>query len=321
MFAAIAALALGLQTVRTAPAPVLIARARAIARQAGDDLWPGFSRVPFPVLLVGEAREVLFCPAGPARGFVPLGRDPATRCALKVRKTRHDPASRATFMAVDGVPTVVIGLPARTDANGAAWVATLLHEHFHQMQMRAPGYWRALAALDLGSADQSGAWMLHYPFPYERADVAAGFAAYARALARALQAEDGAALAHAVRAWRAARRAAFARLDAPQRRYGEFQLWQEGVARYSEIALAEAVAAPAGHRRTAPDFGALALNLRARLLDSLQHFDMAAHRRVSFYALGAGEALLLDRLSSDWRSRYFHSGLSLAPLVYGAPSR
>ncbi len=316
MFAPVLALALAVQPVRAGPVTALIARARFIARHAGDEIWPGFARVPFPLLLVGENREVLFCPAGPAKGFASWGRDATSHCALKVRPRHHDPAIRATFMAVDNQPTVVIGLPAQTEANGAAWVATVLHEHFHQMQMNAPAYQRQLARLQLSGGDRSGAWMLHYPFPYDRQDVAAGFAAYALALARTLKAEDTAAFSAKVRAWRRARRAAFARLDAPQRRYGEFQLWQEGVARYSEIALAEAAAQPGEWASGDMDFGALALNLRARLMDNLQHFDLARNRRVSFYALGAGEALLLDRLKPGWRARYFQSGLAMAPLVY-----
>ena len=318
MFVPVLALALVVQPAPSPPVSALIARARSIASNAGDSVWPGFARVPFPVLLVGADREVLYCPAGPAKGFAAMGRDALTHCTRKGRKRVFEPSIRATFWAVDHMPTVVIGMPAQTGDKGAVWVATLLHEHFHQMQMRAPGYQRQLAALDLAGSDTTGAWMLNFTFPYERNDVVAAFAAYAHALKRALRATDKDDFARTVRLWRRARRAAFARLSAPQRRYGEFQLWQEGVARYSEIAIAEA--APPGRHHDNMDFDALALNLRQRVLDNLQNFDMAKNRRVSFYALGAGEALLLDRLRPEWRARYFHSGLAMAPLVYETAS-
>ena len=308
----------------SSPAPppalsALIAEARKVARYAGEEIWPGFSRAPFAVDLVGERHEYLYCAPGPARGFVALGRDARTGCSLKRRPRHYRRSMQATFVNMDGAPRVVIGMPGHTDGNPAAWIATLLHEHFHQMQMHAPAYEKDIRALGLSGGDQSGTWMLHHGFPYQRKDVAAGFAKTAAALARALKAENKPAFLPLVRAWRKTRRQAFARLGEDSRRYAEFQLWQEGVARYSEIALAEAAAgqfACRAERAPCPDYSALALNLRVQVMRHLEHLDMATNGRVSFYALGAGEALLLDRLNPHWREHYFDAGLSMAPLVY-----
>jgi hypothetical protein len=294
----------------------LIAEARTIAQQDGNTIWPGFAKTPFPILLIQKKTSLLFCPAGPAKDFEPLGTEHITGCLVKTRKPEFAPDLQATFAAVDDTPTVVIGMPAQTQGNGTAWVATLLHEHMHQMQMGRAGYSAQVKALGLEGDAQDGAWMLDFPFPYADPKTGKAFADMATELLGALEAKTGAQLRSHILGYHAARRAAFGHITAPEARYAEFQLWQEGVARYSEIALAEAAIEGAKRRKSAHDYSALALNLRARVRQNLRRFDLAKNGRVSFYALGAGEALLLDRTRPDWRDRYFDAGLAMGPLVY-----
>ena len=49
---------------------------------------------------------------------------------------------------------------------------TVLHEHFHQLQQSQPGYFQGVEALGLSGGDQTGMWMLNYPFPYKTPAVA-----------------------------------------------------------------------------------------------------------------------------------------------------
>ncbi len=298
----------------------LIGEARSIAGAQGDTIWPGFGKTPYPVLFVGKDNSFLFCPAGAAKGFTSWHTDPFTKCAIKIRKRVFAANLKATFPAVDGISTVVIGAPAQTEGSHAAWIATLLHEHFHQMQMSQPGYYDAVKALDLSGGEGGGMWMLDFPFPYADATTAKNFALMAHKLAAALH-SPVADLETALAAYRTARQRAFARLSPREIRYGEFQLWQEGVARYSEIALAEAAIERARRGQSPYDYSALAVNLRTRVLENLEHFDLTQNKRVSFYALGAGEALLLDRIRPNWRTQYFHTGLTMGPLIYEASAR
>ncbi|PHS23866.1 MAG: hypothetical protein COA84_10310 [Robiginitomaculum sp.] len=297
--------------LRIAP---LINEARALARTQGDAIWPGFAKTPFPILYVDKTNSFLFCPVGAAKGFIALGRDPFTKCMVKTRTRVFAPGLKATFPAVDNIATVVIGAPTQTEGNATTWIATLLHEHFHQMQMGWPGYDDQVKALDLSDGDQSGGWMLNFPFPYTDDNVAGGFALMAEKLAAVLRSDDTN-LAATLLAYRKARRRAFARLNARQARYGEFQLWLEGIARYSEIALAEAAIERARRAQAPYDYSALAVNLRNRVLENLQNFDLQQNKRVSFYALGAGEGLLLDRIRPNWRTQYFQSGMAMGPLL------
>jgi hypothetical protein len=52
-------------------------------------------------------------------------------------------------------------------------------------------------------------------------------------------------------------------------------------------------------------FAEVAEDIRVGILNELTSVNLAESRRVIFYSLGAGEGLLLDRVSPRWRQRYF----------------
>jgi hypothetical protein len=231
-----------------------------------------------------------------------------------VRPRTMAPGLLATFPAVGGMPTIVVGTPAATGKSSTAWVLTILHEHFHQLQTSRPGYYAGVDALGLARGDQTGMWMLNYAFPYDSAAVRTRFAALADVLGSALT--GGNASAH----WRAvadARAALRATLAADDERYLAFQMWQEGVARYTELQAARWAAAhhePGAAFRALPDFTAYAsaaATLEAELRRELRDVPLERSRRVAFYPAGAATALLLDEVAPGWRTRYFERGYSL----------
>jgi hypothetical protein len=158
-------------------------------------------------------------------------------------------------------------------------------------------------ALDLHGGDQTGMWMLQYAFPYEDAGVQQRFTDAARALAQALERPGDAARRTA---YLKARSDLAASLSARDWRYAEFQMWQEGVARWTEIEAA----------RSWPDEAVRAASaaLHHQTLEQIAAPDLARNRRVAFYALGAGEAMLLEACRTNWRDRYFAT-LSMGPLT------
>lgn len=94
-----------------------------------------------------------------------------------------------------------------------------------------------------------------------------------------------------------ARRAALqAAVTTAEWRYFEFQLWQEGVARWTEMAI--------GARSPKPDVRAAAAMMRQRVIADLTAPNLARDGRVAVYAMGAGEAMLLDRINPTWRNCY-----------------
>ena len=206
----------------------------------------------------------------------------------------------ATFPAVGGIATIVVGTAERTGRSSAEWVLTLLHEHFHQWQSSLPDYYARASALGLARGDTTGQWMLDYPFPYDSVPVQRAVKGLATSLAR------GDSMEIVARQRQALRRI----LSPDDDRYLEFQLWQEGVPRYVEIAAADAAArageASDAFRRLADyvTYAELANRLRRDLDRQLAELNLARERRIAFYSLGAGIALLLERSDGSWKKRY-----------------
>ncbi|HKR01043.1 MAG TPA: hypothetical protein VJT09_10240 [Pyrinomonadaceae bacterium] len=296
---------------------VRLAEAFRMGDKLGDRVWKGWRRAPFAVLLVTPETEFLVRHPEPSKDFQSLGYDKALESEVYFRKRVMQPNLLATFPAVGGVSTIVIGQPENTDAKTSTrWVVTLFHEHFHQLQDSQPGFYTEVNALGLTRGDQTGMWMLNFPFPYERIEVKEQFSTLSRALADALQSSRKD-FPDKLSTYLAARKR-FRELLAPDDyKYFSFQLWKEGVARYTEYRVAKEAAA---HYSPGKDFSSLkdykpfaddATLALDRIVNELQRLSLDKWQRTAFYPLGAGEALLLDRMNVKWQERYFAQKFSL----------
>jgi hypothetical protein len=141
-----------------------------------------------PVRIVGDRRSRTALHAGgPPSGWTHA--EPVAGLAGPVwqRARVFSPTFLATFPAFGGSPVVIIGRAQTTGKRSTAWVLTVLHEHFHQLQMSRAGYFAAVNALDLAAGDTTGMWMLNYPFPYDSAPVARAMTAVAQELAETVE--------------------------------------------------------------------------------------------------------------------------------------
>ncbi|HJR49875.1 MAG TPA: hypothetical protein VJ794_02155 [Gemmatimonadales bacterium] len=271
------------------PGRVRLAEAYRLADRFRAEVWPGWERTRMVVLLVADSFEYLVGHPRPTAEFARLGSDSLLCRDVLVRPRRLPPTLLATFPAVGGIATIVVGTPERTGKSSAEWVLALLHEHFHQWQSSLPDYYARADALGLARGDTTGQWMLDYPFPYDSVPVQQAVKALATSLARTEPIETV-----------ARQREALRRILSPDDdRYLEFQLWQEGVPRYLEIAVADAAA-----RAGEPGYAELASRLRGDLDRQLAELSLGRERRVAFYSLGAGYARLLERIDGSWKRRY-----------------
>ncbi len=308
------------------PPARLVDRTRlAEALRVGDvlrgRLWPGWDATAVPVLLVTDSVEYLLWHPSPTADFTPLGRDPLLDTEVWARKRLFPPSFLATFPAVGGIPTVVVGSAERTGMSSAAWVLTLMHEHFHQWQYSQPEYYRRLNALDLARGDTTGMWALEYAFPYDSAPVQRAVQRLAAALATALDADEPSAEARAMQLVRTERDQLLALLASDDRRYLEFQLWQEGVARWVEYAAASEaarLAPPIAAFQALADYTPYSTEVvrgNTELRRELRGMDLGRDRRVVFYPLGAAMALLADRRGGDWKERYAARKFELSGII------
>jgi hypothetical protein len=257
----------------------------ALLARVEEEVWTGWGSAPKQLLLVTDSLEY----------FLPnLG----TPAPAWTRARVFDPGFLATFPAVGGIPTIVIGTPERTGLPQDRWVLTVLHEHFHQLQYSRPDYYSRLNALGLARGDTTGMWALNFSFPYDSVPIQAAVKRWAELLQAALAGPPRDRAAGAARA-REAKRALDAMLAPDDRRYLDFQLWQEGVPRWIELA-----AARAGHHAGLIVRETLTWQ-EERLVQALTRIDLGMQRREVVYPLGAAVAELLEWEGSGWRRGYF----------------
>src|SRR6476469_6194695 len=108
----------GVAAPATASAPQLspddrtrIAEAFKLADAVGDQIWPAWTSAPFAILLVTPEREFLLRHPRPSPDFTSIGYDSLLRTDVRVRPRQFPPNLLATFPAVGGVATIVVGQP------------------------------------------------------------------------------------------------------------------------------------------------------------------------------------------------------------------
>jgi hypothetical protein len=294
---------------------VRIAEARRLAGEVGDRIWKGWHLAPFPVLLVTPATELLIGYPQAPTGFEKVGHSDRLNSHVYARPRQFPTSLLATFPAFgDQVPVIVIGQPQNTNSKTSdGWVITLLHEHFHQLQNSQPGYFQQVTDLGLSKGDQTGMWMLNYDFPYKES--AEPFLELKALLLDALNTSDKKQFQSKAAAYVLARKKFMAGLKDDDHKYISFQLWQEGMARYTELKVAEAIAErqPSADFSKLPDFEAfssLGEKARSSTLKELEQARLEEWKRRAFYSFGAAEGLLLDRLNPKWKDKYFTSKFS-----------
>ena len=290
----------------------LISTALEISDEIQDMVWPGWSDIPPELLLITEKTEFLVSD---------LPRDGQGFRASEATVSGHPVRYRdrvfqtnflATFPPFGPPATIIVGTPENTDLTEIGWIATVGHEHFHQYQFAQPGYSEGTDALDLANGDETGMWMLNYPFPYDDEAVVVAFHKMALALRVAYGKKDDGDLEKALKDYLASKATFRAILEPADYRYFSLQLWQEGVARYVQYMFARAAAtAQTNHSYSSSEFKKDATDLLNKSLGKLEQPDLIkANLRVAFYPFGMIEALLLDRARPGWKALYFEEMFS-----------
>jgi hypothetical protein len=298
-----------------------LAEAFRLADQIGDRIWAGWSKAPFAVLLVTPDVEFLIRHPRPSADFTKLGYDALLKSDVYYRKRTMSQIFLATFPAVGGTSTIVVGQAENTYVKTSTpWVITLLHEHFHQLQDSRRGYYADVNSLNLSHGDQTGMWMLNYAFPYDRKAVQDQFLLVSRLLADAIRAGRSERKVK-VRAFLDARQKFQALLAPDDYKYFAFEFWKEGIARYTEYQVARLAASEfhvSKEFRALKDYRSLADVARTTyegIFRELLTQQLAESKREVVYSFGAAEGLLLDKIRPRWRKRYFVEKFDLGRLL------
>jgi hypothetical protein len=297
---------------------IRIAEAFRLADALGNCVWPEWDKAPFAVILVTPNHEFLIRHSTPSDDFAPLGEDAVLKCKVWSRPRKFPTDFQATFPAVGGINTIVLGQAENTESKTSTrWVITLLHEHFHQLQYTQPRYNAGVNSLGLARGDTTGMWMLNYPFPYTKPEVKDHFSAMSKALFAALQAREKPDFGDKLSAYLESRNKFRSLLKPDEYKYFAFQIWQEGIARYTEYHLAKLAAVeykPSKEFQDLKDYRSfkdVAGHILSGIEKELGSVQLGKAKRTVVYNFGAAEGLVLDRAKPDWRKQYFEEKFTI----------
>ena len=293
---------------------VRLAEALRLNSFVSDRVWKGWSKIPFAVLLITQDYEFLIRHPQPSSDFSLIGYDPLLKSKVYFRKRIFSKRLQATFPAIQPSPisTIVIGEAESTESGTSTpWVITLMHEHFHQLQTSQATYYVSVNALNLSRGDKTGMWMLNYAFPYDQKEVQDQFLSLSKLLVNVVNTETGLDRGTQLTEYLRARSEFERALKPDDYKYFSFQLWQEGIAHYTEYRVAKLAAAkyhPGKQFRALKDFTSFAdafREIRDTIINQLSTQRLGEKKREVVYPFGAAEALLLDEVNPSWQSRYF----------------
>lgn len=289
---------------------LLIREAKIISDKFGDRIWPGISKTPFTIVLVTDSVEYLIYHPYPSNDFTLAGKDSILQADVYKRKRTYATGLLATFPAVSGVNCIVVGTPENTGRSLTDWMITLLHEHFHQYVNSQPGYFDDVNKLNLSGGDETGMWMLNYPFPYDSLVIVTQFEKYKKALSDAVAAPGKKNNSAALQRFIGEKEKFKSLLKPDDYKYFSFQLWLEGLARYTEYKFLELLKSYKISAEIAGIKGFTPLKLFTQQfynneLQSLKVMKLETEKRICIYPVGFAEGLLLDAVNKQWRQKYF----------------
>lgn len=280
-----------------------------ISNLVGDKIWAGINEVPFVLILVTDSIEYLINHPYPSDDFKLSENDSLLNSKIFYRPRQFPVSFLATFPAVNGVNCIVAGTPENTNKKSTDWTVTLLHEHFHQFQFTYHDYYKSVDNLELSGGDQTGMWQLNYAFPYDSGIIIDQYKKYTASLFNAVSGIGKKNFTKEYKKYTAERNNFKKLLKPSDYRYFSFQIWQEGIARYTEYKFLELLDnyQPSIEMRMLTDYISFIKFKDAFIqneINNLLNLKLDTDKRVCFYAIGFSEGLLLDKLNPDWHDSY-----------------
>lgn len=302
----------------TAPEFAEAAEAWRLLAAHGDQVWPGWGKVRIPLLIRAGEFDLLAGHPLPPREFTALP-DQTVAGQPVYRHTGHLlPVPAATAWQVGGVWSVAV--PIREEFQRAidaqlgkgvvqldavSYTRAIVHEAFHAHVL----------TLINGNLPDFGAEVNERKTTRILAaqpDLDMLHTAEGRALVKALEARDRNIARSAVVEFLELRRSRRATQDRPTSAYEQATEWNEGLAPYAELAmmLRAGRGRPTARdtRITYPSGADIWQPFPAHLANPAKCPEGFRGR---YYLLGAGQALVLDRLARDWKRQVVNEKQSL----------
>jgi hypothetical protein len=281
----------------------LLQEALRLKQVLGDEVWPGLGKAAVPVILYNDSYEFLIGSASPP----PLPWIEVEGDVFSGQAYFRRPAENPQAFAVE-IGEVWAGSMSTLDRLAGKiplkispdfYVVLLLHEVFHAFQAdEAPARFRRAAAL----------YAMEKDYPFKDPEFAKAWTSEGALLSAALRAKGQSEVLSATRAFlenRRARRRLITSIIGISDYEREME-WLEGLPKYAEIRFYELAAA----RAEDPSFADYRQGLRHWTWDFVRLEKQLGVQQgdLRFYLSGMAQARILDRLSPDWKARFFKEG-------------
>ena len=285
----------------------LIQSAGYIINHYGDSIWENISKTPLRILLITDSLEYLFNHNNPGKSFVLFQYDSLLNKNIYVRPRMFPPFLRATFPAVNGLDCIVVGNPKNTNKSNEDWVVMLLHEHFHLYQGENPLYKENVALLAQKIAKDSENWMLDYDFPYNDPTINKLFKEYSNSIYETYLSLNKVDFMEKMNIYIAKELEIQNQLTSNDNDYFRFQIWQEGIATFTELKYLEALNNSSKHFKEiyVLDFTLKNNELIKAYTSNFLTNDLSKDKRNVFYSIGLLEGIIKDETNPKWKTDYF----------------
>lgn len=273
----------------------------------GDSIWKNISKTPLRILLITDSLEYLFYHNCPDSNFTLLKYDPLLNTNIYVRPKVFPSFLQATFPAVNGEECIVVGNPKNTKKSDEDWIIMLLHEHFHLYQSANPQYSEIISILKHKIGDQSNSWMLDYEFPYNDTTINNLFKKYSHSIIEMYESLNKGNFKEKKRQFLIDQAEIKNLLSPNDYTYLQFQIWQEGIATYTEYKYLKSLSNKSNlfKEEHAVDFSYKDEKLLKNYISSLVENDLQNNKRNIFYSIGLLKGIIKDEKNPEWRMNYF----------------
>lgn len=289
----------------------LIQNADYIIQNFGNAIWKDIDNTPLKILLITDSLEFLFNHNNPSKEFQLYKYDSLLKTKIYVRDRVFPPFLRATFPAVNGQDCIVVGIPSNTNKTDEDWIIMLLHEHFHLYQGENNLYKKNIELLAKNLSNDSKNWMLEYKFPYDDKITNKLFKEITYTLNEAFLSIGNDDFQEKVKQYKIKLVEFKKVLSSNDFDYFTFQIWQEGVATYTESKYLDILNQNSSYIKemTELNFSLKNKNHLTKYRDFLLKSNLQKEKRNLFYSIGLLQGIVYDKSNPIWKSDYFNAFL------------
>ena len=211
----------------------------------------------------------------------------------------------AASQDIYNISAVVLSSPKISEMTKEEWIITAIHEMFHVFQSSDKTYQNEIKNLDLAYGNDAS-WMLNYPFPYKDNSLKTISHMQGYLLYKINQSDDFKEnmydcflLKDILSLYKTAIIQKYG--NDKNYKYSNFQQSVEGVAKYTELKMAEI--AVTDYKPLSPNIHFT--DIYTNQINVIRHCGKGTGGRLTFYYLGLGKCLVLDKINPDWKKSYF----------------